>query len=347
MLTEEQLERCVSWLQSHGSAPVRYLTCVNLVGFDPSSPAARELWSQAQSDAISAEIFGKQRRDGSWCDGGPWAPGPSYTPKNGYTPVSPKYVTTVWLLSILGDMGYTVEDEKVMKACEWVMGWRRPNGVLSETKVPPTESDYDENPRNVPCRMSIQMDGLAKVGFGVDPRMKKSWDLLQGWQREDGGWVQEGHREGTAAPYKVWDRSCPWVSHFAASALYHSGLTERRETLKEALEFIVWHLDQKQPEEIRRFFWHDHEPVKELIMLGEMGFSPDQRSICTLLDWLETMYDPDEGFFQYKGKPVSKMSRRLDGGDPRVMRYRLFHQAEPDWLTYWATRAEYSFLGHR
>ncbi|OGD45346.1 hypothetical protein A3K69_02260 [Candidatus Bathyarchaeota archaeon RBG_16_57_9] len=344
MLTEAQLERCVAWLMRHGSAPVRYLTKVHLLGYDRASPAARELWEAAQGDPVGAEIFGKQRPDGSWCDGGPWAPKPSYLPMGGYTPVSPKYVTTVWLLSILGDMGYTVEDPRVMRACEWVMLWRRPNGVLSETRAPFTVADYDENPRNVPCRMSVQMDGLARVGFASNQRMVRPWDLLLRWQREDGGWVQEGHRDATAAPYKVWGRSCPWVSYFAASALHHSGIREYREPLREALGFILWHLDRKRPEEIRRFFWHGHDTVRELVMLGEMGFDPEQPSIRVLTDWLETMHDPGEDCFRYTGKPVSKMSRKLDGGDARVMRYRLFHMIEHDWLTYWAARAERGFL---
>jgi len=344
MLTEGQLDRCISWLISRGSAPVRYLTKVHLMGYDPASPAARELWEAAQGDPASVEIFGKQRPDGSWCSGGPWAPAPSYQPSGGCTPVSPKYVTTAWLLSILGDMRYTVEDPRVARACEWVMGWRRPNGVLSETRTPFTEADYEENPRNVPCRMSVQMDGLARVGFGGDPRMARPWDLLLRWQREDGGWLQEGHRDGTAAPYKVWGRSCPWVSYFAASALHHSGLEEHREPLRQALRFILWHLDQKRPEDIRRFFWHGHDTVRELVMFGEAGFDPEEPSIRVLLDWLETMHDPREGCFRYAGKPVSRMSRRLDGGDARVMKYRLFHLVEQDWLTYWAARAERGFL---
>jgi hypothetical protein len=344
MLTENQLERCVAWLENNGSAPVRYLTRVHLQGFNPASPAARELWAQAQSDPVSVEIFGKQRRDGSWCDGGPWAPRPSYVPKDGYTPVSPKYVTTVWLLSILGDMGYTVEDERVRNACEWVMGWQRPNGVMSESRAPPTESDYEENPRNVPCRMSIQMDGLSRVGFGSDPRMVKAWGLMLGWQREDGGWLNEGHRDATASPYKVWDRSCPWVTYFATSALYHSGIEEYDENLKRALSFILWHLDHKNPQDIKRFFWHGHDTVRELVMFAKYGFGPELRTIKTLLSWLGTMYDDGLGVFRYVGKPISKMCWREDGATPTVMKYRLFHLIEPDWLTYWATRAMYGFL---
>jgi hypothetical protein len=344
VLTDAQLERSVEWLLGHASSPVRYLTYINVLGVSPVSGEAMSLWREVKEDPSSQEIFGKQRADGSWCDGGSWAPKPSYQPKGGYTPVSPKYVTTAWILSILGDMGYTVRDPRVAKACEWVMGWQRPNGVLSEHRRPITEADYDPSPRNVPCRMSIQMDGLSRVGFGPDVRMTKSWDMMLGWQREDGGWVQEGHMDGTVAPYKVWDRSCPWVTYFAASALHHSGIEKHGEPFRRTLGFILWHLDQKKPQDIMRFFWHGHDTVRELLMFAEHGFSPEQPSIKLLLGWLEGMREPETGLFRYKGKPVSRMKRIEDGGTPGVMKYRLFHLVEPDWLTYWATRAEYSLL---
>ena len=344
MLTEVQLERSVDWLITNASAPVRYLTHIRILGTSPASGEAASLWQEVEEDPSSLEVFGKQRTDGSWCDGGAWAPKPSYIPKSGHTPVSPKYVTTCWMLIILGDMGYTVKDPRVARACEWVMGWQRSNGVLSESRKPYTDDDYDPSPRNVPCRMSIQMDGLSRVGFGSDPRMVKAWGLMLGWQREDGGWLNEGHRDATASPYKVWDRSCPWVTYFATSALYHSGIEEYDENLKRALSFILWHLDHKDPYDIQRFFWHGHDTVRELVMFAKYGFSPEQRSIKTLLSWLGTMYDDGLGVFRYVGKPISKMRWREDGATPTVMKYRLFHLIEPDWLTYWATRAMYGFL---
>ncbi|MFA5870240.1 MAG: hypothetical protein WC941_11150, partial [Candidatus Bathyarchaeia archaeon] len=116
---EERVERSIAWLLDNGSAPVRYLTLLRILGEDPSSSEMRELWVETQRHHDCVEIFSKQRADGSWCDGGSWAPKQSYVPRGGCTPVSPKYVTTVWLLSVLGDMGYTVADPRVAKAVEW------------------------------------------------------------------------------------------------------------------------------------------------------------------------------------------------------------------------------------
>jgi hypothetical protein len=344
MLSEERIEKSIAWLLNNGSAPVRYMTLLSIVDVNPSSAEMKELWRKAQRHPDIIEMFTKQRTDGSWCDGGSWASKPGYIPKNGCTPVSPKYVTTSWLLSILGDIGYTVTDPRISKAVEWVLGFQRPNGVLTEHHDPVTEEDYNENPRNVPCRMSIQLTGLAKVGSANDPRVKKGFDVLLRWQREDSGWVQEGHREGTVAPYKIWTRSCPWVTFFTCSALHASHLSEYREQLRRGLGFILWHLNQKKKDDIRRFYWHGHEPIRELIMLSENGFSRDEPVIANLLDWLETIYIEKTGSYRYNGKPISKMTLREDGGDPRVMKYRLYHLAEEEWLTYWMTRIEKCLL---
>jgi hypothetical protein len=344
MPSEDRVERSIEWLLENGSAPVRYMTLLRIVGEDPASPEMRELWREAQRDPDGVEAFSKQRPDGSWCTGGSWAPKPSYIPLSGCTPVSPKYVTTSWLLNILGDSGYTIADPRVAKAKEWILGFQRPNGVLTENHNPITADDYDENPRNVPCRMSIQLTGLAKVGAANDLGVRRGFEVLLRWQREDGGWVQEGHKDGTVAPYKHWTRSCPWVTYFTCTALHAGRLPEHREPLRRGLDFIVWHLNQKKRSDIRRFFWHGHEPVKELVMLAENGFSRDEPAVENLLEWLEAMYRPETGSYRYNGKPVSKMTLREDGGDPRVMKYRLYHLIEEDWFTYWMTRVEKCFL---
>jgi len=81
MLGEERIERSIAWLLDNGSAPVRYMTLLRIVGEDPSSAEMRALWREAQRHPDNVEIFSKQRADGSWCDGGSWAPKPSYVPQ--------------------------------------------------------------------------------------------------------------------------------------------------------------------------------------------------------------------------------------------------------------------------
>lgn len=347
MLNKKEIEQNINWLLSKGSAPVKYLTHIHLLEENPNSREMRELWRSMEKDPSSLEIFSKQQKDGSWCTGGSWAPPPSYLPKGGYTPVSPKYVTTAWILAILGDMRFDFHNEQVRRACEYSLKYQQPNGVLTEKKDWSEDEGSDPNPRNMPCRMSIQLDGLAKVGMARDKRLRKSFDLLKRWQRKDGGWVQEGHKDGTASPYKIWSRSCPWVTYFATSALYHSGDSDYKGAMFKGINFLLWHLNQKQDQEIKRFFWHGHDTVRELLMFSESNIGSTQRPVHVLLNWLEGMYDSDIGCFQYCGKPLSRMKRREDGATSQVMKYRMYHLIENDWFTYYMTRIESNFLNQK
>jgi hypothetical protein len=347
MLSRKEIERNIDWLLNNDSVSTRYLTHFHLLGSDPRSKEMQELWKCVEEDPNSLEILSKQRADGSWCSGGSWAVRPSYLPKGGWSPVSPKYVTTVWILAILGDMGFDFHNEQVRRACEYTLKYQQPNGLMSERTDWSEESGSDPNPANVPCRMAIQLFGLAKVGMGKDQRLGKSFDLLKRWQREDGGWVQEGHKNGTAAPYKVWNRSCPWATYFATSALYYCRDPTHKDALMKGIDFLLWHLDQKRDSEIRRFFWHGHDTVRELLMFSETGIAPTQRSVSVLLNWLEGMYHPEIGCFRYSDKPLSKMKRWEDGASPTVAKYRFYHLIEDDWLTYYMARIESNFLSQR
>lgn len=339
MLSENDYQKCLHWLEDNASAAVRYMTHLKIIGDSAESNTIIDLWKRVQEDPLSKYIFEKQKPDGSWFTGGPWHAAPSYVQKSGYTTVSPKYVTTIWILKILGDMGYTLKDPRVKKAVDWVFSWQLDNGVITEDRRllgKPSEV----NPGNHPCRMNIIMDALSRVGASSDPRFHLSIERLVSWQREDGGWLNEGHRDGSMSPYKVWDRSCPWSSYFALSTLYYSNLPEYREVFKKTLKFQLWHIEQKPENDVRGVFYHGHEPIQEMIMLSDLHIGLQNPQFNNLLSWLERMYDPKKSHFKYSEPKNERNIKRSDRVSKEVMKYRSFHQIEDDWLTYNIMRIE-------
>lgn len=335
ILSASQIDRNIAWLLSDGSPPVRYLTHKYLLKTPAGSEEMANLRSDAQTCRDAEEILSKQREDGSWCSGGSWALKPSYLQKSkpdGYDPESPKYVTAIWVLPLLGDMGFTAEDERIRKACDYILSYKA-EGMEVGYRIfndPSFYPDYDEF---VPCRFAQYLVALGKVGLQDNVRVKKGFEVLLGSQREDGGWVSPYHfRE------RNWTRSCPASSAVAATALYYSGRPETREALRRALEFLVWHLSTKEAQEIQRFFYHGHSTVHELLMFSELRVGLEEKPVRAMLEWLMTMYRTDEGCFRYTGKPIAEFSRRQDGMDARVAKYRLYHLLEDDWLTYYGTR---------
>lgn len=319
MLTETQIERNISWLLKNASVPVRYLTRRYILKEDIHSPQMLDLRKQVEVVPYAQKIFAKSK-EGIWTS----------RRQVWQSALKPTFVGTVWQLMLLGDMGFNVSDPRIAKACEYALEFQAPSGGFSRYK------SYFKGRRHHadPCDTSVYLCGLGSVGMSSDSRVKKAYKLLVKMQREDGGWVRESclRRFG-------WTRSCPEPTYWSALALYYSKLSEQKDSLVGALNWLVWHLSTKKEGEIRRFLYRGHNMVKELLMFSECGVDMTQKPIQVLLHWLITMYDKDESFFRYRGKPPSKFKVAEDGGiSSTVARYRLKHVIEDDWLTYYMTR---------
>jgi len=329
MLDKNQIENNIDWLLENGSYPVRYLTYKNIL--NDRSLIKPDLLNKIEKSDLVTDIFSKQEKDGSWCSHGVWAMR-EVMRKSGYTSVSPKYVTTAWILPILGDLGYCIADKRIHKALDYMLTYQRENGYIGE--ILPNGLIQDKGGiQNEPCRYSIILIGLGKVGAISDLRVKKAFDLLSNWQRDDGGWVSENHSN-----QKNWTRSCPFSSYHSAMALYSSGIKDYDKQIEKALGFLLNHLSTKTDSEIQRFFYHGHSIIHELLMFSEFKIGLDSKVIKSLLSWLLSMYQQDNSYFRYDGKPITKYNLKDDYLDSRVAKYRLFHLIENDWLTYYATR---------
>lgn len=342
-MNKRQIENNTKWLLTHASLPVKYLTYRDLLKNKSNLKPMKELFSEMEKSDIVKEIFSKQEPDGSWCSGGSWAPAPSYLPKSGHTPVSPKYVTTSWILPILGDLGFSIQDKRIKKAVEYILSFQSNNGYIAESHSNKYNIPYDQLPIS-PCRFSIILIGLSKVGADNNKEVKNAYNLLLHWQRNDGGWFSSNH-----AKQMNWNRSCPFASYHGAMALFCSNNLKskgHKNALLKALNFLIWHLSEKKDTEIQRFFYHGHSMVHELLMLSELNMGLKEKAVQRILEWLMTMYHPDEGCFRYTGKAISRYSYRNDYMDTRVAKYRLFHLIEDDWLTYYITRIMANILKH-
>jgi hypothetical protein len=333
-LSKLQLDNSIAWLLSNGSPPVKYLTHKYLLHSSAGSKEMTRLWQEVQTCQDAEEILSKQRKDGSWYSGGSWALKPSYVQKSkssGYGPNSPKYVTAVWILPLLGDMGFTVGDQRIRKACEYILSYQEHETYHRIFYDPSFEVDHQE--AEIGHHISYHLVALAKVGFQTDERVSRGYAALLGAQREDGGWLLP-----RCAIQRNWTRSCPFASYGGTLALYSARFEEYKDAVKKALEFLIWHLSTKQSDDIRRFFYHGHSTIHELLMFSDLKVGMTEKPVQVLLEWLMKMYHHDEGCFRYSGKPISQYSRHKDAMDSRVAKYRLYHLIEDDWLTYYGTR---------
>ena len=325
-----QIDSSIAWLLENGSPAVRYLTHYHLLGSDPGGETAAKLWRGVERSDVSREVFTKQRPDGSWCAGGTWARKPSYIPQGGYSPFTPKYVTTLWILLILGEMGFRVGDPRIDRACDYVLSHQLPNGLFLRFARPSDIPDWatESPPTNTPCELSMYLRALGSVGMAEDPRLAKSYDLLVNWQRDDGGWVLQRHLEER---FKT--RSCPDSTHNATVAVYQRGGPEYEPILVKALAFLIWHLSLKDERKLWKLRFRGHDILKEMLMFSHLGVGLTKRPVEAILGWLVSMYDAERGCFHYAGRK----SAATDLGSAAA-KYWLFQRIEDDWLTYHVTR---------
>jgi hypothetical protein len=97
--------------------------------------------------------------------------------------------------------------------------------------------------------------------------------------------------------------------------------------------------------------------VQELLMFSETGIDMSARPIQALLWWLRSLYRADEGMFRAQAEPIPVFTRQISAimkefedrygpgywneipkASYGILRYRLYHLVEDDWLTYYLTR---------
>jgi hypothetical protein len=98
----------LSWLETSLIPEIRYLTGRDLLDLPDTNPKQKAAFREAHSSGTIAEVLSKMEGDGYWRKAGP-----------GY---SPKYKSTVWSLTLLAQLGASVDgDPRVEKACRYLL----------------------------------------------------------------------------------------------------------------------------------------------------------------------------------------------------------------------------------
>jgi hypothetical protein len=84
------------------------------------------------------------------------------------------------LLSDLADFGFSVEDERITRACEFALRFQADSG---DFKV-----SVDDH-KSFVCLSANTARSLAAVGYADDERVQRSFDYMIDTARLDGGWI--------------------------------------------------------------------------------------------------------------------------------------------------------------
>jgi hypothetical protein len=191
-----------------------YRTLLDLRGLENSDGRVVTAQKGVFKHELVRRILDKRNKDGYWG-----------VPKDIHT-WWPRRDTTFWLLPVLADFGFTIEDRRIATACEYVFSTQLESG------------GFGWDPPNKPgdCHSSIIIESLAKLGLLNDPRLQKAYGWLVKRQRIDGGfWCKD---TGQIGGPREREPSCALAATFALGALAQNPMIRNDEHAKKAADFL-------------------------------------------------------------------------------------------------------------
>jgi hypothetical protein len=201
------------WLLD-GEPWTAYHALADLLDKDEKDNAVVAARRSIQEHPLIRKIFAGLNEDGYWGK-----------PKDIHT-WWPRKDTTFWLLPVLADFGFTVEDKKIAKACEYVLSTQLQSGGFG----------WDPPTKPADCHSSIIIESLAKLGLLEDSRLQRAYEWLIKRQRLDGGfWCKN---TGQIGGPREKETSCAMATMFVLGALAQNPKLQNSEIAKKGVDFL-------------------------------------------------------------------------------------------------------------
>jgi hypothetical protein len=138
----------------------------------------------------------------------------------------PRKDTTFWLLPVLADFGFTIDDDRIAGACEYVFRTQLPSGAFGW--APPTKPGD--------CHTAILVEAMAKLGLLDDSRLQKAYEWLVQGQRLDGGfWCKN---TGQIGGPREEEPGCAFATMFVLGAIARNPKLRNSTTVERGVNFL-------------------------------------------------------------------------------------------------------------
>lgn len=159
----------IDWLLAAKEPWVVYNTLTDLTGINPGDPSAQKAYQTMQKHPrITALVEALDA----------WPPekplNKAYDPKD-----------SIWKLNTLADFGLRRDDKRIAAISKQLFAAQAIEGGFLHGGFDHTKS-WDTRPYI--CISHVMTYALARFGYLDDPRLQKSYQHIEAWQRLDGGW---------------------------------------------------------------------------------------------------------------------------------------------------------------
>ena len=287
------------WLLEEDNPAVRYWTLRDLVrGTRKQFEAARK---QASGSGVVDEVFRQQKPEGHW-----------ENPDNMH---APHCTSTIYQLTLLGDLGLTAEDVRIVKGVEAVLKTQRGDGGFP-----------GHNPRKCaygPYDIGLIIRFMHQFGLADDPRLAQMYGWVEKHQTREGGWVgAKGKCRPVAGGCLNGTANVLWG---LAAAEEFAGTTVARK----GIEFLASAIASR-PYRGRQLsypqFWVDGVKLAEIYL--KLGVSAEQEPLKGCLKSILALQENNGRWLERQG-PYAKEHRNC-----KRMRKLFPKKAEPSkWVT--------------
>lgn len=268
-------ENPIPWLLEPENPSVAYLTLIDLLDRPVDDPQVRAMRAAIPSYTPVAELLATQKQDGFWV-------------KRDY--YLPKNYGTFWVLSVLGDMGLTVESEQIQRGCEFMFSFQREHGgFCRRRRIEGKGIVWVDQPG--PCTHARILRFLTQFGYGDDPRTRAGIDWLLANQRDDGMWHcrrddRHGCLRATLDALRV-----AALDPDTASDSAITGAAAAVCELMMAPGMGRYHVSDMW--EVLEYPYFGYGVISALDALARLGYTVEQPKIAAALEYLQSRQLPD------------------------------------------------------
>jgi hypothetical protein len=232
------------WLLEKDNPSVRYFALTGILDKTEDDLEVKESKEEIMKIGVVPEILAKQNNGGYW-----------ETPRNFYTA---KYKGTVWQLLILAELGANGEDERIRKACEFILANSQdPESGGFSLGGSAARTGGARHNGVIPCLTGNMVWSLIRFGYLEDPRVQSGINWITTYQRFDDG-IDEAP---TGWPYDrfemCWGKhTCHMGAVKTLKALAEIPAEKRtrevKNTIKKGVEYMLIHHIHKRSHDLTR-----------------------------------------------------------------------------------------------
>lgn len=183
----------LEWLLETDNPSIRYFTLTKLLNKFEGDSEVIDAKSNIMNTGVVSLILGQQNCNGYWGD-----------PQRFYTD---KYSGSVWQLLILAELGATIDNPQIAKACEFILDSSQDRESHGFSMNKSGKSGGGRHSEVIPCLTGNLVYSFIKLGLMEDVRVQKGIEWICKYQRCDDG-ILDGPTEW---PYDRYE-TC-WGKH--------------------------------------------------------------------------------------------------------------------------------------